>query len=365
MGAVNLSFAAVERRIVESIPELKEVEARGKGYIQYGGDNLYPEYLYSLYNDVTTLKTIIEGTSDFVTGDDIKCNVLGFQKEVNRKGHTIRDLIKWCSRDWLIYGGFAIQVIRNKMGQLSELYYIDFRNIRSDKYNEGFYYSENFNKKYTHTDKVLLYPKYVPENTSISTSILYVKNNISTTYPIPRYSGALRDCEIERNIDELHLAGLENGFMGSYMISLLNGVPTDEEKAQLEKEIQSKFCGSGNAGRIVLNFANGKDNAAQLDKLDVEDFSEKYQAAAQRARQQIFCAFGAVPQIFGLTSESTGFSLQEFQEAFKLYNRVTVKSIQRMLSNVFDGLFGVEKSITITPFSLEDEDENNGTEIVQ
>lgn len=87
-------FAAVNKSIVENIPQLTEPESRGKGYIRYGEDNLYPHYLWGLYNDCTTLKTIIEGTSDFVCGDDVRCNVQGFEREVNRRGDTIRDIVK-------------------------------------------------------------------------------------------------------------------------------------------------------------------------------------------------------------------------------------------------------------------------------
>lgn len=47
----------------------------------------------------------------------------------------------------------------------------------------------------------------------------------------------------------------------------------------------------------MLNFANGKDTAATVEKLEMTDFGEKYKAAATRSREQIFCAFRAVPSI--------------------------------------------------------------------
>lgn len=358
----DMLFAAVNKSIVENIPQLVEPESRGKGYIRYGEDNLYPYYLWGLYNDCTTLKTIIEGTSDFVCGDDVRCNIQGFEKEVNRKGDTIRDIVKWISRDWLIYGGFALQIVRNKLGKISEVYYLDFRHVRSDKYNEGFFYSEDFDKKYNRTDKVLVYPKFIPENTEIPTSILYVKNTVSSTYPIPRYSGAIKSAEIERHIDEMHLNSLSNGFLGSYLINFLNGVPEDEQKSQIEKEIQEKFCGTSNAGRIVLNFADGKDNAATLEKLDVEDFSEKYKAAATRSREQLYAAFAAIPALFGIMTESKGFTQEEFEQAYRLYGRTVVKSIQRKLTETFDKIFGVNESVTIDVFTL---DENKQENIVE
>lgn len=356
---VALSFAAIDKVIERSIPTYDETDARGKNYVQYGTDNQYPEYLWNLYNDVTSLKTIIKGTADFVAGDDASCNVEGFNFEINKKGDTLFELIGLLARDYLLYGGYAIQVVRNKAGKVGELYYIDFRYIRSSKKNDLFYYSEEYGKKYARTSKTVVYPKFVAEAENVPTSIVYVKNEKSRTYPIPRYSGALKACEIERNIDEFHLSSLENGFYGSFLFNLNNGVPSDEMKAEIEENITEKFAGASNAGRILLNFSNGKDNAATVQKLEIQDFGEKYDAAYKRSREQIYASFQAVPAIFGIMTETTGFSEQEFSEAFKLYNRAVVKPIQRNITDTLDKIFQVKGSITIKPFNLETANENN------
>jgi hypothetical protein len=46
----------------------------------------------------------------------------------------------------MIFGGFAIQVIRNMAGGIAELYYIDFMKLRSDEKNEVFYYADDWSK---------------------------------------------------------------------------------------------------------------------------------------------------------------------------------------------------------------------------
>ena len=360
MENVSLTFAAIDQTYVNSIPTLTETEYGGKDYIYYGEDNSYPNYLFGLYTDVSSLKTVIDGTSEYVAGDDAVCNIEGFSVEVNRKGLTARELIQLLARDYLLYGGFSLQIIRNKTGKVVELYPLDFRFCRCDKYNESIYYNEDFGKKYARSSKSIIYPKFIRENKDVPSSVLYVKNSSSTTYPIPRYSGALKACEIERHIDEYFLNSLENGFAGSAVINFLNGVPTDEQKKEIEKNIQTKFAGSKNAGRIVLNFANGKDNAATIEKLDVEDFGDKYKATAQRSREQIYTAFQASPVLFGLSNASTGWNDQDFKEAFKLYNKTTVRGIQRTILENFDKIFGVKDSFTIQPFTVDfDEDTNN------
>ena len=351
---IQVAFAATDKSWEDLIPQLTEMDGT-KDYVLYGKDNQYPEYLYDLYNDVSTLKTIIEGTADYVMGNDVKCNVAGFEREINTKGDTLRELVRLLARDYLIYGGFAVQVIRNKVGQVRELYYMDFRYIRSSKKNEVFWYSEDFAKKYVRGNKTVVYPKFIPEARDVASSIMYVSNNKSTTYPIPRYSGSIKACEMERAIDTYHLSSIENGFGGSYIINFLNGIPTDEVKAEIEKNVNEKFCGASNAGRVLINFANSQENATTLEKLDTEDFGEKYRAAAERAKNQIFTAFRAIPQLFGDMTAATGFNSQEFVESFKVFNRTVCKPIQQTICDSLDKIFGMDNSVAIAPFSLEDD----------
>lgn len=354
---IQVAFAATNKEWDEVIPQLVETDSV-KDYVLYGKDNQYPEYLYGLYNDVSSLKTIIEGTADYIIGDAVKCNIKGFETQINTKGDTLRELVRLCARDYLLYGGYAIQIIRNKVGDVRELYYMDFRYIRSSKKNDMFWYSEDFSKKYVRGNKTVVYPKFIPDARKVASSILYVTNNKSTTYPIPRYSGAVKACEMERAIDTYQLSSIENGFGGSYIINFLNGIPTDELKAEIEKNVNEKFCGASNAGRVLINFANSKDNATTLEKLDTTDFGEKYKAAAERAKNQIFTAFRAIPQLFGDMSAATGFNSQEFTESFKVFNRTVCKPIQQTICDSIDRIFGTDNSVNITPFSLEDTTED-------
>lgn len=353
---IQVAFAATNKEWDEVIPQLVETDSV-KDYVLYGKDNQYPEYLYGLYNDVSSLKTIIEGTADYVIGDAVKCNIKGFETQINTKGDTLRELVRLCARDYLLYGGYAIQIIRNKVGDVRELYYMDFRYIRSSKKNDMFWYSEDFSKKYVRGNKTVVYPKFIPNAREVASSILYVSNNKSTTYPIPRYSGSIKACEMERAIDTYQLSSIENGFGGSYIINFLNGIPTDEVKAEIEKNVNEKFCGASNAGRVLINFANGKDNATTLEKLDTTDFGDKYKAAAERAKNQIFTAFRAIPQLFGDMSAATGFNSQEFTESFKVFNRTVCKPIQQTICDSIDRIFGTDNSVSITPFSLGEEKE--------
>ena len=356
---VKMMFASIDKEYVTLVPELAEIKGNGTDMVYYGKDNRYPEYLYSLYTDCTSLKTVIDGTADYVTGDDIVSNIPSLPVYVNGK-MSWRDFVYNTTRDLLLYGAYAYEVIMRKdMSSPASLHYIDIRDLRSNEDNEVFYYNPDFKKKYVKNSNTVVLPKFkadIPQ----PASIVYVKQTDSnSTYPVPRYSGALKCCEIERQIDVLHLAGVTNGFYGSYIVNIATGVPSDEEQDELERDFNDKFCGAGNAGRFILNFSNGKDNAATIEKLETVDFGDKYTAAAKRSREQIYASFRAIPALFGVMTETTGFNEQEFSEAFKLYNRTMVRPIQRKLVDSLDYVFNQKGSIEIVPFSLDTNNEKN------
>jgi hypothetical protein len=144
--------------------------------------------------------------------------------------------------------------------------------------------------------------------------------------------------------------------MGNLIINFNNGEPTDEIREEIERNINEKFSGYQNAGRILISYNADEANKTTIERLDSDDFDEKYQSLSERTREQIFCAFRANPNLFGINSDSTGFNEQEFESSFKLYNRTMIRPIQKEICDSFDKIFGMQNSITISPFSLNEAD---------
>lgn len=350
----KVQLSALNPYLQDNKVENVEKEISGVDFLAWGTDNRYSDYLFSLYTDCATLQSIVNGTVDFVCGNEISCNSPRFEKIVNKNGETINDIIQRISTDYLIFGGFALQVIRNANGEISELYWIDFTKIRSDKKNEVFFYSEDWCKSYGRV-KYIKYPKFNPDDSN-PTSIFYYKGNKTRgTYPVPIYNAAISSCELEKKINQFHLSEINNNFLTSKIINFNSGVPDDDLKNEIERNLNEKFSGSENAGRLLISFNSNKDSETTVADIPQDEFAERYDALQKRCREQIFTAFRATPNLFGLMTETTGFNEQEFFEAFKLYNRTAVRPIQQVIVKSFDKILGFEGSITITPFNLEDD----------
>ena len=366
----RISFAAIDPYIDTNIILPVEKFVSAKDLMEWGTRNSYPDYLLDLYNNVPTLRAIINGNIDFITGDDV--SILPLTQHLpngimNNRGDRIREQIRDISKDYEIYGGFALQIIRNLIGEVAEVYYIDMRFLRTNKEGNVFYYCEDWSKSVR--KDVIVYPAFMPNlnwdalddeaRNRNASSILYVKNVHTQVYPAPLYAASIKACEIERLIDDFHLSDINNHFVSSAIINFNNGIPDDDVKEQIEREFTEKFCGASNGGRTAFSWNPNKESATDIVEFEVKDFGERYKTLSEHSRQQIFTAFRANPNLFGIPTEGNGFANEQYAESFKLYNRTQIKPVQRMIADAYDKIYGQPKVLTIVPFSMDGESEGN------
>lgn len=360
----KVSFAAIDPYVDTNIVLPSEKEIKGKNLVEWGTHNRYPDYLLDLYNNVPTLRAIINGNIDFITGDDVAIMPLadGYAEGVvNRRGDTVREQVKDIAKDYEIYGGFALQVIRDMRGEVAEIYYIDMRFLRMNKEGNVFYYCEDWNRAYG--KDAIVYPAFLPcldwqalsdeEKDRNASSVLFVKNVHTQTYPAPLYAASVKACEIERCIDDYHLNSINNGFVSSLIVNFNNGIPEDSIKEEIEDAFNEKFSGHQNAGRIMFSWNKNKESATDIVEPKIEDFGDRYKALSEHSRQQIFTAFRANPNLFGIPTEGNGFANEQYAESFKLYNRTQIQPVQKMIAGAYDKIYGQSGVLTIIPFSMD------------
>lgn len=339
---IKFKFAALSPYTEITIPVPEEKLIQGKGFVTCGADNGYLEYLNKLYRDITILKSCIDTSVDYVCGDSITADTTLFP--------DIEDLVRNCVRDYFLFGGFAVDVIRNKRGTVTELHHIPFYRLRSDEKNTKFWYSKNWSKSFGRVQS-LCYPRYTKDG--LDPHSIFYFNNMERiqTYPIPIWSGAVEAAEIQRRINQFHINSLANSFQGSYIISFNNGVPNDLQKQEIEDDINEKFSGTENTGRIMVSFAKDKEHSLEVQKLEVDDYGTKYKDLKDRSESEIYRAFGLNPRLLGDNSDASGFTSTEFEDAFRLYNRTKIRPVQKRIVKAFNDI--LDMNLVIKPFTLQ------------
>lgn len=330
----------------------EEKKTSGKDFISWGADNLYSYYLYDIYSNCATLQAIINGCSDYTFGDGINFNInIPSLNWENSKGDTLEEVIQKLILDRWIFGGFAFQVLYNKFHQITEIIYLDFRKCRTNEEGTEIYYSDYWGKygQGTRTEK---YPCFDLSNEEQFNQIYYYKGNKTRgVYPVPDYNASLVSAETQIQIQKFHYNTIINNFMVNGMLSISGAGYDDNQKQQINDDINRKFSGADNAGTLMVAFPDAGSEVS-FERISSDDFDKKYDQLAESTRENLFISMRAMPQLFGLNYEA-GFSAVEYQDAFALFNKVSINPVQKELTRVFDKVFGNENSVTFIPFTIE------------
>ena len=343
----NVKFA--DMQVIKEIPAAEEKKVSGKEYITYGKDNKYPEYLWNLYLRSAILQSIVNGCADYSMGNQVikDDSIQAFSEMVNKDGEELDDLIKKIFVDKYIFGGCAIQRIVDSKNNLLELYWLDFKNCRVNADETKLFYSKEWGK---YGSTAVEYDIYNPSTGK--GDVLYFKGHSTRSlYPIPLYVGGITAIETSTEIARFHLNAITNNFNVNTVINFNNGVPDDTVQDDMERKVAGKFNGT-DAQTFMLSFNNDKDHSTEVIKLQDDNFDKKYEALYSSTLKEIFISMRATPALFGLNPENTGFSKQEFLEAFELFNRTVIQPNQKDIERIFKQLFG-KPVIKFVPFNLE------------
>ena len=363
----------------ETAPHVQEV--RGKDYIEYGTDNwknLYPQFLIDLYYNSSTNAAIINATAEMIAGEDIVIDdedernldaivkLKQFMAEPN-SNETLHELIKKVSFDFKLQGAFALNIVWSRdRTQIAEIYHVPVEKIRCERPDEmgkvkGYYISADWAN--TRTNKPYRVPAFNPNDRTSANQILYsgLYSPNMNAYYTPDYLAGNNWSLIDQKVSEYHLNNITNGFSGSYFISFANGVPTQEERFQIEQSLKEKFTGSESAGRFVLTFSEDRTRVPEITPITMDNADKQYLALQELLVQNILTAHRVTsPMLMGIKNDTgLGSNVDELNAAGNYYLNTVCMPYQNHIIKVLRRLFRVNNMdmpisfVQIKPITLE------------
>lgn len=358
-GGKVLTFSIVDSNSIQ-IPVYEE-NLNTKGPVSWGADNAFPYFVNMLCEESTTVQAVINGSAFYICGNGIAIGdgAAKFSKEVNRKSETFNDLCEQLATDLMKFNGFAIQVIYSKLGDIAELYALDFSRCRSNADGTKIYYAKKWGQ---YTGKYKEYDAFDRSNIDPAnpTQIYFYKGAARTVYPKPTWNSCFRDALSEINSTKYTLNSMANGLAAKSIITLPNvdGLLTDDDKSAVEKAIKTKFTGPDADSSFFLFWKDQNNAELKVDTIKQEDESNKFINLKKAARENIFTAFRCSPNIFGLANDNSGvFSKDSYKDAFELYNKTQVIPRQKKIERVFNQILGSTDTIKFLPFDIDNNDE--------
>jgi DNA-binding MarR family transcriptional regulator len=331
-------------------PEYKE--KKGEGYMQYGQNNDYPQYLLDLFNKSAKHNAIIRGKVNYIVGNGW-AGEQDMVKKVNRD-ETLNDLTKKVALDLELFGGAYIQVIWSVMGgQVAELWHCDYTKIRTNKDNTQFWYKEDW-KATRNQEKAEIYNAFNPANPQ-GVQILYVKEYRPgmNVYSLPGYFGALNYIESDVEVSKHVLGNAQTGFSASKLITLPNGEPSPEEKRLVSKQFDNMYTGA-DGKKYLLAFVNDATRKPIVDDLGASDLTkEDFSRVDELIQTNIFSGHQITsPDLFGIAVPGQLGNRQQMRDSYEIFNNTYVRYKQMQIDGVFNMLgqyAGVTEELKLQP----------------
>ena len=344
----------------QTAPIIQEVQ--GKEYIEYGTEewrNLYPQFLIDLYYNSSTHAAIINATAEMIAGEDLVVEdedtdldayveLKKFFRHANGK-ETLHQVVKKLAFDFKLQGAYAIHIIWNQeRTKIAEIYHVPVERVRAGIPNnlgqvDTYYISSNWaNERENPPTEIAAFNT----NDRTATSQLLYTGAYSPNmdcYHTPDYIAANNWCLVDQRVAEFHLNNIENGFSGSYFISFANGVPTQEERFQIEQSLTDKFTGARNSGKFILTFSDDKTRTPEITPIAVSNASEQYLALQELLVQNILTGHRVTsPMLMGIKSDTgLGSNVDELNAAANFYLNTVVMPLQHDILNTLQTIFSV------------------------
>ena len=330
-------------------------ETNNKDWIQFGSDNLYPQYLLELYNGSSINNAIIKGVSSMIYGEGLDATD---RKESDHKKeswlalnsllhNSPKDTLKCLAFDLKLFGMCYVNAIWNRpRTKIVEFRHIPAQYIRSGKADaygnvNEYYYSADWENTRKH--KPRYYKAFDLKDRSDANQVLCIKDYSpgSYYYATPDYQGSTSYIQLDMEIAQFHLSNIKSGMFPSMAINMANGVPTREERRTIERQINAKFGGSGNAGKILLTFNDGKETAPEIVPINANDNSDSYQFLSTETTRKVLTGHRVTsPLLFGVNGNSTfGNNADELSDSFSLFSNTVIKPFQNTLLEGLEPIF--------------------------
>ena len=362
---------------VENTPVMRDSR---RGWINYGTRNMYPLELSNLYYNSPTHKACVDFEVASIVGDGIDYEAMRMDESKLYPNYqeTWNEFIQKIALDYVLFGSYAFQIIRNKDGRTYSFYHQPITDVRcSPRDEDGVITSYWISGDWSAQSKFP--PVEIPafgfqedEEIKSGKPYLFVYNQYSPDiqyYQIPHYASAIKAIQTEIELVRYDLRSVLNNFTASGVLSM-NRIDNDEERKMVLDNIEAMFTGSDGANSLMVTFKNSdEENPVTFTRFDKDvNNVNLFDGTNDRLVNRIVSAH-RIPSkaLIGLNVDSAmlGGEGNLINVAYNLYlktkgtndRNAVINTINKMLA-----LNGIDQKIVLKPLSFDlTEMENHST----
>jgi hypothetical protein len=355
------TFSTPFLRVPEGNLSLPFVDVRYtvQGYVRFGSDNLYPQYMNQMYYmsplhgsivDFKTNATIGGGyTFDESKLTDMEKVVLyAFGKKIGFK-----DTLKTITKDVILHGRCYF-LIELKGGKTYNVKRVAPEKVRINQAKTLYAVNEDWQFGL----QIRTFEPYHPECKDGTYLYVYEQKSVGQDYyPLPQYTSALNFAFLSGELSYLQKSNIQNSIFPSFAM-MFPKKPQGPEEMQLIKDTVNKLKGAENAGKAVAFFANNKESLPDLVNVPTNSNDELFRGVSELNTEQICFAHTIDPILLGVRTSGALGSGSDIKQAYVIFEKNTIIPLRETITDVVNGLLravGINAHVEITNYQIVNE----------
>lgn len=348
----------------------------------YGNHNLLeaPAFLNDLcyhspvHGSAINLKTSLTYGKGFdldsITDEAVKERL----SNLSNSGQNVNEILKEVTRDYILYGGFALEIIYNEAGTIHSVNRLNFSCVRlsnvDDYGNATHYLYDNtldpsirihktvrkvlpvfnpnfweFLREKVAEDPLYIKNSYTEEEASNSRQIIYYIEDKNQTeflryYPLPSYISGVNAIENDKEMYIANKTLIKTGSAGQTFVTIKSASTDEEQNLQAVYSLTEKVVGSSATGNVIVTVASPNVEGDPLNIQQLNGVDPNYYNSLREQTEQAIATAHNIPSILLNIKQNSGLSnnADERQKALDDFMKTTIIPYQNSLCKVFNGL---------------------------
>lgn len=324
-------------------------ENKKSDYIEYGVDNNYFQYLIDRYLYSATNNAIITGVTNMIYGKGL--DALDSNRKPNEYAQMRSiikgDMLKKVAMERKMLGMGAMQVVMEK-GQVKSIDHFPMNTLRAEKCNdkgeiEAWYYYPDWTKKKP-SEQAKRIPAFGFGNgNEVEMYVVHPYVSGFHYYTPIDYSGALPYAKLEEEISDYLINDVQNGFSGTKVINFNNGIPSEEMRDKIKRDVLGKLTGS-RGEKVIVAFNANAEYKTTVEDIPLNDAPAHYEYLSKECFEKLIVGHRVTsPMLLGIrdTGGGLGNNADEIKTATLLFDNIVIKPYQLELIAAIDEILAV------------------------
>jgi len=325
----------------------------GSKYVYFGKNNQYPNFLNNLYNSSGLHSSIVDFKNSMICGNGYTLDIKGADtmKQIAIKqffehfddDKSLDDRLSELVMDYILHGTIYFKVFWNS----DKTRVLKLKRIEPSKIRVGVDKKDvsTINKYYYCFDwsnygqyGITEFPPFTTDKTKDKVEIFRfaIPNSAVNFYTLPTYAAGAEWIALDGQVATFHKSNIENSINPSVAIKFYQKPANNEDKRMILNDIKKNFSGSQNAGRAMVFFSDGKENAPDVTPIEVSNLDKQFNVTADAIQRNICYAHKINPMIMGLKTPGSLGGSTELETAYNIFKDVVIKPAQADIERVIN-----------------------------